>query len=71
MSDETRTATHPFPPTYFEHYCEHPGCDEWGLLGNEPVKGQQSFWCWPHFPDEEWKAARRKDREALHARQST
>ena len=57
MSDEARTATHPFTPAYFEHYCEHPGCNVWGLLGYEPVKGQNSYW--EHFPDEEWKAERR------------
>ncbi|NTG26197.1 hypothetical protein G6L08_03480 [Agrobacterium rhizogenes] len=60
------------PPAtvFFEHYCEEPGCNVWGMLGYEPVKGQQSFWCWPHFPDEEWKAERRKYMDALNARQA-
>jgi len=63
MGDETAAAPPRIPSDLFEHYCEHPGCNLWGLLGYEPVKGQNRWWCWEHFPDEEWKAARCREKE--------
>ncbi|WP_064706154.1 hypothetical protein [Rhizobium bangladeshense] len=35
----------------FEHYCEEPGCKEWGGSGHSPstdIPGR--WWCWEHFP---------------------
>lgn len=64
MGDEASTIARQIPSHLFEHYCEEPGCKVWGSLGYEPVKGQNSFWCWDHFPDKEWIAERRAHREA-------
>jgi len=64
MGDEASTIARPLPSHLFEHYCEEPGCKVWGMLGYEPVKGQNSFWCWDHFPDQEWVEERRASRRA-------
>jgi len=64
MTDEHRANMRPEEPVHFEHWCEHPGCNIWGMLGYEPVKGQNSFWCWDHFPDREWVNERRAGRRA-------
>lgn len=49
MSDE-RTATHPSAPVQFEHWCEHPGCKEWGGLGFGQGNQPQRWWCAEHYP---------------------
>jgi len=45
-----------------EHRYEHPVCAVWGSLGYQSIKGQNSFRCWDHFPDEKQLAARNAER---------
>jgi hypothetical protein len=35
----------------YVHYCEMPGCKEWGGFGHSPSPSVPSrWWCWPHYP---------------------
>ncbi|WP_411033866.1 hypothetical protein [Shinella sp. BYT-45] len=37
-----------------EHYCEEPGCAEWGGFGLARSKGEPvRWWCWEHYPYKE------------------
>lgn len=48
MVDE-RTDTHPGPIQ--EHWCEHPGCNEWGGFGYSSGRSSTPrWWCWEHYP---------------------
>lgn len=43
MSDEK--------PVHENHYCEHPGCKEWGGFGfSRPPKAPARWYCWEHRP---------------------
>ncbi|MFS2179554.1 hypothetical protein ACCC98_27005 [Rhizobium pisi] len=57
-------STAPGANLLFEHYCEEPGCQEWGGFGNSPSPSVPTrWWCWTHFPHkpyEQEQALRRK-----------
>jgi hypothetical protein len=50
MSGE-RTASHPAAPVDFEHWCEHPGCKQWGGFGFERDKSKTDWFCMEHRPE--------------------
>lgn len=51
MAIDDRTPTHPAAPVHVEHWCEHPGCNEWGGFGHYRLKGEPTrWWCWEHYP---------------------
>ena len=37
----------------FEHYCEHPGCKEWGSWGYSRTKLETRWFCREHRDDGE------------------
>ena len=48
------------PPGIYEHWCEHPGCPEWGAYGYQAGKSQQPhFYCREHRDDGEQIIGRR------------
>lgn len=56
MSDDPNLLPEPTktPTGIFEHYCEHPGCKEWGSFGYSRSKHIPSRWfCWEHREDGE------------------
>jgi hypothetical protein len=64
MASDDRTLTHPTAPVHAAHYCEHPGCNEWGGLGFVRMKGEQgNWWCAHHYPH--WREDIRAKFEAL------
>lgn len=66
MAIDDRTDTHPPAPIHEEHYCEHPGCNEWGGLGYSRMRGEpMRWWCTEHYPH--WTDAERAKRGVLSA----
>jgi len=54
MSDERPLSATPHTPGIVEHWCEHPGCKEWGAFGYSRGKNQPSVWfCREHREDGE------------------
>lgn len=50
----------PTRPGPYEHYCEEPGCHEWGSHGTREatVDGKRTVWrCWPHDKAHQQKIA--------------
>jgi hypothetical protein len=42
------------PSILFEHYCQHPGCKEWGAFGfARGGKGESKWFCREHRDDGE------------------
>ena len=51
MSDTDRPPLTQAPKLYV-HYCEEPGCNQWGSLGNSSSKlVPVRWWCKKHFPE--------------------
>ena len=49
--DEIRISaemTAPLPTGIFAHYCEHPGCAEWGGWGYSRAKQDTRWFCFEH-----------------------
>lgn len=44
---------HRAPTIMFEHYCEHPGCADWGAFGYARGKGKSHWFCREHRDDGE------------------
>lgn len=39
------------PSSMYEHYCEHPACNEWGGFGFSSGKSAPiHWWCARHYP---------------------
>lgn len=55
MSDENTgvPAPTPAPAGIHEHWCEHPGCVEWGCFGFATGKGEPRWFCGEHRGDGE------------------
>lgn len=48
MSDQTNKAG---DGIHENHWCEHPGCKQWGGFGFSRSKAEKSTWhCWEHYP---------------------
>jgi hypothetical protein len=41
------------PSILFDHYCEHPGCKEWGSFGFARGRGEPKWFCRGHKGDGE------------------
>ena len=56
MSDQTNKAG---DGIHENHWCEHPGCKQWGGFGFSRSKAEKSSWhCWEHYPQRDmFKAA--------------
>lgn len=49
MGDELRPNTeYRTPAGIFEHWCEHPGCKEWGSWGYSRTKHETRWFCREH-----------------------
>ncbi|MDK1386533.1 hypothetical protein QN224_14065 [Sinorhizobium sp. 8-89] len=57
MSDEQGAATTRTAPGPFVHYCQEPGCREWGSFGFALGKGKPKWYCLVHRP-EVWPPAK-------------
>ena len=44
---------HRAPVGIVDHYCEHPGCKEWGSFGFARGKGEPKWFCRGHKTDGE------------------
>jgi hypothetical protein len=53
MGDETRSAPPSTHSGIWEHWCEHPGCKQWGAWGYASGRGPSNWYCWEHRPDAE------------------
>jgi hypothetical protein len=56
MGDEFRPSAEIIaqrPTGLFEHYCEHPGCKEWGSWGYARTKQDTRWFCYSHKADGE------------------
>jgi hypothetical protein len=42
---------HRAPSILFEHYCQHPGCKEWGAFGFARGIGEPTWFCCGHKGD--------------------
>jgi hypothetical protein len=45
--------THRTAPGINEHWCEHPGCRQWGGRGYSRGKGQIAWLCFEHCAEAE------------------
>jgi hypothetical protein len=50
MSDESRTAQTE-SSVHVNHWCEHPGCQQWGGFGFERDKMKTDWFCIEHRPE--------------------
>jgi len=49
ISPETRTEQ-PGAGIHDNHWCEHPGCKQWGGFGYQQSKIEKPTWnCWEHY----------------------
>lgn len=55
MSDEPNRDEQPVatPAGIWEHYCERPGCKEWGGFGFSLAGRPARWFCWDHKADGE------------------